>query len=312
MPITITATSGSSSATYRLITGREGNFLLQLGSGEYQLNAVLDDMATPGADFASTTSLSVPSQRNLTIIFYPSGSVAATVLEGGAPVHDATVHVACASDWFDYGTINGADLEAGQAGNFLFRALPAGTCVVSASTQMSAGSARLDVRQGTLSTVQVEIKRKALALSDIAIVLGAIAAVMIIAYYLFTASRKKPAAQEARTEEKHLPKKITMQKKARKALKAASMPEVPVSSSLDANSGKARAVLSTLSEREAEIVRLLFSTGGKAKRSTMQHKLLIPKTSLLRNLRSLERKNIVKLTPFGRNLVAELERSLFE
>ena len=320
MPITITATSGNATATFRLITGREGNFLLQLGDGEYQLNAVLDDMATPGVDFASTTSLSVPSQRNLTMVFYPSGSVAATVLEEGAIVQGASMHMSCASDWFDYGEINGANAQAGQAGDFLFRALPAGTCVVSASTQMSAGSTRVDVKQGTLSTIQVELKRKALALTDIALVIGAIAVVAILAYQLFIVGRrKKPAAQEAHAEEQSARPKASRQGNAGvaaqsvqvQAAKAAPPKEAP-SSSLDVNSEKARAVLSTLSEREAEIVRLLFSSGGKAKRSTMQHRLLIPKTSLLRNLRALERKNIVKLTPFGRNLVSELDRKLFE
>jgi uncharacterized membrane protein len=307
MPITISATAGSATATYRLITGREGNFLLQLGNGEYRLNAVLDDMATPGVDFAATTQLSVPLQRNLTMVFYPSGSVAATVLEDGAPVQGAAMHISCASDWFDYGGMNGANAEAGQAGEFLFRALPTGTCIVSASTQMSAGSARVDVAQGMLSSTQVELKRRALALTDVALALGIIAVTSILAYHLFF-SRKKQALPHP---EAHSEKKSAPQKESRQA-KIEPLPEAPALPSLDANSDKARAVLSTLSEREAEIVRLLFSSGGKAKRSTMQHRLLIPKTSLLRNLRSLERKNIVKLTPFGRNLVAELERDLFK
>ncbi|MEM4348556.1 MAG: hypothetical protein QXN37_03235 [Candidatus Anstonellaceae archaeon] len=61
-----------------------------------------------------------------------------------------------------------------------------------------------------------------------------------------------------------------------------------------------------------EITLFLLKSGGRAKRSQIQHKLLIPKTSLLRNLRSLERKNIVKLVSFGRNLLAEINQHIFK
>ena len=321
MPVTIIATSGNMTTTYRLITGREGNFLLQLGSGNYQLSATLDDMSTPGVDYASSTALSVPAERNLTIVFYPSGSVAASVLENNQAVPGADLHVSCSSDWFDHSAINGADMQASEAGGFLFRALPTGTCVISASTQTSAGSAQVAVEQGKLQNVQIEMKPKALGLADIALALGAIVIVAVLAYYLFFAGRKKPAQQEQAGEKAPAAKSGKRKARARAtAMAAPSQPKhagagaaVPKkASAFDVNSEKARAVLSTLSEREAEIARFLCESGGKAKRSTMQHKLLIPKTSLLRNLRSLERKNIVKLIPFGRNLVAELQRDLFE
>ena len=65
MPLLITATkTGSNSpTTYRLITGREGNVLLTLDKGSYQLSCVLDNMATSGADYAATASLSVPAAK---------------------------------------------------------------------------------------------------------------------------------------------------------------------------------------------------------------------------------------------------------
>ena len=326
MPVTIIATSGSNAATYRLITGREGNFLLQLGNGNYQLSATLDDMATSGVDYASSVSLSVPAERNLSMVFYPSGSVAASVLEGGKVVPGADLHVSCSSDWFDYSAINGASQKASEAGGFLFRALPTGTCVISASTQTSAGSTQVAVEHGKLTNAQIEMKPKALALADIAMVAGAIVLAVLLAYYLYSTGKAKPVqpAAVARIGEKEPSKKARKTKTRTSTRPAAQHVEarakalahaapVPKQAPLfDANGERARAVLGTLSEREADIVRFLMSAGGKAKRSTMQHKLLIPKTSLLRNLRALERKNIVKLIPFGRNMVAELQRSLFE
>ena len=328
MPLLITATkTGSNSpTTYRLITGREGNVLLTLDKGSYQLSCVLDNMATSGADYAATASLAIPGEQNRSLAFYPAGSVAATALEGGQVVPGATMHVSCASDWFDYELINGADAKAGQAGDFIFRALPAGTCVISASTQASAGSAQVDIGQGSLQSIQVVLKPKALGIIDIALALGAAAALAaIIAYYFFFAGKKQavPAAQDAHAGEKiRAAEKMPSVKALKSKPRASSIPSqqkddarAPAhqkASAFDVNGEKARAVLSTLSEREAEIARFLCASGGKAKRSTMQHRLLIPKTSLLRNLRSLERKNIVKIIPFGRNLVAELQRDLFE
>ena len=325
MPLLISATkSGSSTPTiYRLITGREGNVLLTLDKGIYQLNCVLDNMATSGADYAATISISMPGEQNRTLAFYPAGSVAVTALEGGQVMPGAVMHAACASDWFDYEIINGANAQAGQAGDYIFRALPAGTCVISASTQTSAGAVQVDIEQGSLQSVQVELKPKALGIGDIALVfVAAMVLAAILAYHLFFARKKQPTQDAHEDKKSRVAEKMPVVKNVKAKPRASAHPSPPKAeehavvskkaSAFDVNSEKARAVLSTLSEREAEIARFLCTSGGKAKRSTMQHKLLIPKTSLLRNLRSLERKNIVKLIPFGRNLVAELQRDLFE
>jgi len=327
MPVSITA-SGSANATYRLITGREGSLLLQLASGEYQLDSVLDDMATPGPDFASTAQLSVPAQGNLTLVFYPAGSVAASVLEGGSPVPGADIRVSCPSDWFDYAALDGAKgARFDDSGGFLFRALPIGTCVISASTQTSAGSSQVQVEQGKIANVQVSLSPKALVLPDIAQLAVAAVVAAALLYLLFAGKKRTHApegGQATGMQGQKAPRKMKASTRAKSghstmplsgagSAKAKAPAASPRQALLfDANGEKARAVLSTLSEREAGIVRLLMASGGKSKRSTMQHKLLIPKTSLLRNLRSLERKNIVRLEPFGRNLVAELQRGLFE
>lgn len=312
MPVTILASSGSSSATYRLITGREGGLLLQLGEGDYAIGAVLDDMASPGADYASSAMLSVPGERNLTITFYPAGSMAVAVMEGGRAVPGAEMHASCSSDWFDIEAVNGGGWHSGEAGDFLFRALPAGTCVVSASTSSSAGSAQVAVEHGKLSNAQIEMKPKAFSLPEAALLLGA--AVIILAAAYFAIARMKPAQAPEAAQRPEEPKRQAGKKQREAPAQGKGRaPAAPKAAGLyDSNGETARAVLGTLSEREAEIVRFLMACGGKAKRSAMQHKLLIPKTSLLRNLRALERKNIVKLIPFGRNLVAELNRSLFE
>jgi uncharacterized membrane protein len=313
--------TNQSSTTYRMLTDPSGRVILSLKKGSYEVDSLLDLPSTPGVDFASTASLEVPSEGNATLIFYPSGSLAGRVLASGSPVPNALIRVSCPSSAFDYSRINGGvDAQAGEAGDFLFRALPAGTCIVSASAGSLAGSSEAQVSPGQVSSALVEMKRKAETEGSVGllpILIACVGALALAAIWLY--SRKRDgAAQGAPGASRHAKPGKSADKKEEEGIvapakqapyrKADAQPE---EEKFNANSPKAKAVLATLSDREREIVRFLFKCNGRAKRSQMQHKLLIPKTSLLRNLRSLERKNIVKLTPFGRNLLAEIEDSIF-
>lgn len=306
-PVVLLARSNKSDTIYRTITDSAGKIILPLNSGNYELDALLDLPSTPGIDFASTTSLSVPSEGNATMFFYPSGSLAGYVQsEEGLPVAGARVRVSCPSSAFDYGRINGAvTVVAGEAGDFLFRALPVGTCLVSSSTDSLAGTMDVQVLAGQVASVSVGVKKKAPEpMAGLTVLLlSALAILIAMAIVLYLLGRRKNAASA--------PKPPPEYKKAENPTHAKESKAGDAQFGFDPGSPRAKAVLATLSAREREIVKFLFRSGGRAKRSQMQHKLLIPKTSLLRNLRSLERKNIVKLTPFGRNLLAELEESLF-
>jgi len=311
MPLVILARGQSSDTVYRAITDNSGLVILSLQNGSYEIDALIDSPSTQGMDFASTTSLIVPSGGNATLIFYQAGSLAGKVLSDGAPVPGARVSVSCPSSAFDYGRINGGvTAQADEAGRFLFRALPVGMCVVSASTGELAGSSEAQVAHGQASSASIEIRKKAAAQDNSLLLLAGALAAAAIAISLYFFAPRKPKAREIPTRAHSGETARQAKPSAAKAAKKSAQPEEE--SGFDANSPKSRAVLATLSEREREIVKFLFKCNGRAKRSQMQHKLLIPKTSLLRNLRSLERKNIVTLTPFGRNLLAELEQSLFQ
>lgn len=306
--------SGKSDTVLRLITDESGRFLLSLGKGAHDIDALLDLPGTPGMDFASTSSFSGDGTSNLTLIFYPAGSLSGKVLQQGAIAPTARVRVSCPSNSFDYVRINGvAEVDAGEAGEFMFRALPAGSCTVSASAPSLANSAEFSVLPGQLTAVVVEMKPKALGPDPIPFAAIAIGAIVLLGM-AFLAFRQRFFGKTAyaavsaplrpvRAPDGPLPAKA----KAKEKKAAWETEETPYSLA----NPKVKAVLSTLTDREAEITKFLLKCGGRAKRSSMQHKLLIPKTSLLRNLRSLERKNIVKLTPFGRNLLAEISESLF-
>lgn len=316
-PIKLLARSNSTDVLLTIFTDQSGRLLVPLSAGKYDLDALLDLPATPGVDFASTASAEVPRDSNATLIFYPSGSLSGTVQQDGSPVPNARVRVSCPSPSFDYERINGVlQKQSGEAGDFLFRVLPTGTCVVSASTDSFAGSFDAPIQHGKITSAPISTKRKSGGIDALAIAaaLIALAALLFLLNQRFFGAKEGSRAEKigAQTAEKNAHLVHAQSSHAHPHPHGASKPaEEKEKSKFDATTPRAKAILSTLRDREGEIVKFLFKNNGRAKRSQMQHKLLIPKTSLLRNLRSLERKNIIKLTPFGRNLLAEIEEKIF-
>ena len=301
----ILARSQGGETIYRLITDSSGGFVLSSGTGKYEIDALLADSQTATIDHAATAQVDTAKEENVTLIFYPAGSVAGTVQFEGSPAGGATVKAACPSSGFDYARVNGgATVQAGEAGDFLFKALPVGTCQFSASTGSLAGSAEAKVEYEKTISVTVGLERKAVQSDLLPVVLGivAIAIALYAAFRFLQKGKKEKGHGEQRYGQIAGP---AYSPKKGKDAKQKEEDEEGMPSRL--SDPKVKAVLATLGDREREIVKFLFRSNGRAKRSQLQHKLLIPKTSLLRNLRSLERKRIVKLTPFGRNLLAEID-----
>jgi len=313
-PIFITVRTSDTHSDYHLVTGPKGEVLLVSEGKKAFADALLDNPSTSGPDYAASTELLSYSFQNATLVFYPSGGVVGRAEDSfGSPLFGANISVSCPTHSFDYGSISGGE-TTGRGGEFSLRALPIGKCMISASKGELAGSSEIAVKQGEITSAKIVLASPAPPVPDAPIVkddygnwlligaafiLGAIAVAFFILQKKPHAIPTNPVARQtpqAEAEKAEKPAKRNSSPKKQKAPHASQEPLSP----------QAQAVLNTLSEREREIVLFLFSSGGRAKRSQMQHKLLIPKTSLLRNLRALERKNIVKLTPFGRNLLAEL------
>ncbi|MEM2138021.1 MAG: hypothetical protein QW568_02945 [Candidatus Anstonellaceae archaeon] len=288
---------------YKVISDSSGRALLSLDAGSYEFDALLINPSTSGADYASTATAVLPQSQSITLIFYPSGSLSGKATLDGSPVPNAKVWVSCPSATFDYERINGGtQVQAGEAGDFLFRVLPTGSCQVSSSADSLAGSAAVTIQHGKSASATIELKKKSSGTDILPTALAALA----IAGAIYLLAFRKPKKEGGQSQ------LIGIKKEQQPPPTPSSKPDPqPEQSRFNLSDPKVKAVLSTLSDREAEIVKFLFKQNGRAKRSQIQHKLLIPKTSLLRNLRSLERKNIVKLTPFGRNLLAEVEEKLF-
>ncbi|MCX8174716.1 MAG: hypothetical protein N3E51_00720 [Candidatus Micrarchaeota archaeon] len=299
MPIIVLARTGTTESVHRLITDNSGRFVLSLESGRHELDAVLLGQSSAVA-YAATAEADSRKETNATLVFYPAGSASGVVAFEGMPVPGAKVKVACLSSGFDYERANGGSSAlAGEAGEFAFKVLPEGTCQFSASTDSLAGNAEAQIRREKTTSVYLEMRKK--AGQDFLPYLVAVLAAVVLGAIVLKSGGKKEEPRSSGL----LPERKPRQEHA--ARFSASLPAPEGRSPDPLSNQKVKAVLATLSEREQQIVKFLFKSGGRAKRSQIQHKLLIPKTSLLRNLRLLERKRIVKLTPFGRNLLAEIE-----
>ncbi|MCX8197668.1 MAG: hypothetical protein N3F07_00525 [Candidatus Micrarchaeota archaeon] len=307
VPVVLLLRSEKSDTIYRAITDYSGGFVLFVDRGSHQLDALIDFPSTSGIDFAATEDFAAPGKSNLTVIFYPAGSLAGRAASKDSPVPQATISVSCPSSAFNYSRINGGSkVLAGEAGEFLFKALPAGSCLVSAYHKGKAGSQEASIVAGETTMVSIEMGNKSSEDDLLLMAIVGLAAAFGLWLFLRGMGSMKASKQQEKKENKAPAKGKAAKKPGNRAPK-----QLTDAGIYDASSPKATAVLSTLSEREREIVLFLMRSGGRAKRSQIQHKLLIPKTSLLRNLRSLERKNIVKLHPFGRNLLAEINGQIF-
>ncbi len=316
--------ANNSDTVIRTITDANGRFLLQLPQGAHDIDAILDLPLTPGIDFASTTSALSYSGSNATLIFYPSGSLSGRVLSDGAPVPSARVRISCPSNTFDYARINGVtEVEAGPAGEFMFRALPSGSCTASAYTGTLANSTDIQIKAGQTTSASISIAPKASLAdsprqnSDLPVLFFAVFGAIALIFIIYLAISGKLPAQPKSWQQKTKSAASSARKsgKPRKQIPAHGSQSAAAANAVDAHSfssQKVSAVLSTLSEREGEILKFLLHNGGRAKSGHLAHKLLIPKTSVRRNLRSLERKNIIKIEPFGRNLLASVKKEILQ
>ena len=84
-PLFMLVRSGNSTSVLRLITDQNGQVLLSLGPGRFELDTLLDYYNTSGIDFASTASIDASTGQNATLILYPAGSVSGSVSLGGSP-----------------------------------------------------------------------------------------------------------------------------------------------------------------------------------------------------------------------------------
>lgn len=286
---------------------RNGSARVLLDSGKWSVVGDVDDLGTQGKDLASYSEITVAGDSNFTLYFIPVASAnIQTVDSQGSVVPNAGVSLSCVKlDEGKVASMNGQqELRTDANGLLLVRYVPTGPCVVSASQDSSVGSQSINLLKGQFvslkSTLGGSLRKNGLGLeiAVAAIALVAIAAYAGLRHFGYDATfRRREGRETAREEAMHGEAAVEPRAATHEEKKSEGEEEF---FGKIAVTEKMRGVLKTLGEREKKIVRLLVKNGGAMKQAKIYNTLLIPKTSLVRTLRSLERKNILKLEPFGK------------
>jgi uncharacterized membrane protein len=302
------------------VSGADGATAAYVDAGAWFVPGDPHDSRTPGKDLAAALTLNVSRDANQTVFFQSVASVAGTVTdEENASIANALVEVNCLQEFYELKELNAEtplrfetanSFRADSSGAFLLKFVPVGACRFTA-TAPSAGnesaSVLVELTQGELARVALRVKKPLQPVPQanylVWIALLALAALLAAWFAREYAKRKKEAKKEAK-EEKGKPAAAAKPKQAAPSEEKGKETEKEKEKMRPTK--KMRDVMNALSERERKIVEVLIAHDGKLKQNKIFRETLIPKTSLSRALESLERRNVVHLTPEGNTFLAEL------
>lgn len=258
----------------RLATSdKNGLAKVYLDAGAWSVKAESDKPNTPGKDFVGFASLNVSGDARVLLYMQPVGSIRGEIVdEEGKSVGVADAGVDCVNAFYDL-----EPLVVDSAGRFFAKHVPTGACTVYASSGGKTGSVDVDLKQGELENVRIVLSQAMATGSDLVFVVLGAAALLAVAgafYYFLKPGRKRGETPKERREP------------------AGAKPSKPLG-------GRARDVLKTLNAKEKRITEFLLEK-GKTKQSVLYKELLIPKASLSRALKNLERKGVVELQRVGK------------
>ncbi|VVB57747.1 Uncharacterised protein [Candidatus Anstonella stagnisolia] len=283
---------------------RSGIAYAYLDRGDWEGIVEVDDPLTPAYDYALAFNTSVSSDANTTLSLYEISSTNLRIHdEAGLLVPSVSVSLDCVrvppseKNKFPKDALSAT---SSPEGTLLLRHVPIGNCYIYAAKDNRVGMISVNSSRGEIveRTAVLKDKVKDDMLSSLPFFVVLIAA-LIIMYFIFV-KKKGDENGEAPQHGKPIRSEGTAshEEKARTAKpheEGKQIPDKPSSVSAEKLSG----ILNTLDAREKKIVELVRKNGGQMKQSKIYHTLLYPKASLSRMLRSLERKNIITLEPFG-------------
>ena len=274
------------------LTDANGSLTAYLDAGVWKFLAEADDYSTSGKDYASTGEINVSKDSSLIVYFQEVGSVTGEVVdEQNKLVSNAKLGIDCVKA-SDAQSLNERQLVSDANGNFILRFVPTGACKITASLDSKTGFVDVSLQRGELKQTRVTLKNtigRGSETFNILLILLAILIVSTLAFIYFKRAEKPSVLKTRETKEKQ-----TVAKTARaiepKGLKS---------------TDKMRIVLNALNERERSIAELLLANEGWMKQAKIARELLMPKTSLIRAVDSLEKRNIVRTTPLGKHKTVE-------
>lgn len=250
---------------------QSGILKLALEPSTYEIVLKADRLSTEGTDYYYRQSYELRQNLNETAFLMPVGSVRGVVSHRNASVPSASVKFDCPGGYGDR-----EDIATDKYGSFSKEYLPVGHCRLLATDNSRVGEAFVDIRQGSISDVEIILNKNVKQNLSLAAILVVVSVIIILIITHFLLIRKKPAEKTKTESHKRLDD-----------------------------------IMKTLNHREKEIVELLQKQ-GELTQSRIIHQTAIPKTSIVRIFENLQAKNIIELKKFGKAKKARLTDWILE
>ncbi len=252
---------------------------LKLGSGEYRLKLLINNPTTKGYDYYGEAFLPVENNLIKVIYLYPVGSLNGFVKDKlDTAIAEADLNFDCSKAL----SVNFSK-RSDKFGSFSLDYVPVGNCKIYGSYKESLGVEEIEIKQGAKNFVEVKLdavlippKSKNYSFFGFGILIIILLIVGVLVYY-FTKKTKTLEKKEKKEE-----KEIKELKKEIKEVK-----------SLEDLGKREKDIFKTLRDNEKKVVEFLIEQKEPVYFSKIHFKTGLSKGSLFRNLRSLERKNIV-------------------
>ncbi|MFH1174886.1 MAG: hypothetical protein V1725_07150 [archaeon] len=266
-------TEGTQTKTLRFVP--RATIALQLPV-QYGIIVRGDIFETPGRDYYGQSIV------DDTIMLLPAGSIRGSVVMDGKAVRDARIQCYCDSA---YGDI--ADKYADESGHFLAEYLPTGNCKIVVSTAEKTGSTTVQIVQGTMQDITVELDTSIVGKSVSPLII--IIVILILAGSLFLYSKRKRKKEEGVKGENTIQKKEVL------------APTSHISKNV-------QNILKTLPAKEREVMQfILNNTDTYTTQAKIKNALSIPKTSLARILLNLQHKKLITIDRIGKLKKVKME-----
>ncbi len=271
---------------------KDQNLRLNLKKEDYRLKILVNDPTTKSYDYYGETFLSTDKESVNVIYLYPVGSLSGFVKD------KLDIVIAAADLKFNCNNAFGLNYpqKTDKFGSFSLDYVPIGNCTVYGSYQESLGVGEVEVKKGEKNAVDVKLNNVLIVPNDRnysdLIFLSLIVVILVaggLGYYFM---RKTKSLEKKEREEEKVINKLKEE-----------VTEVQESRGL---SQKEKDIIKTLRDNERKIVEFLLEQKDPVYFSKIHYKTGLSKSSLFRNLRSLENKHIVETVKEGKVRMVKL------
>ncbi len=305
----VTYTIDGISSTIYVDTTSTIPLILKQGTHTFKIEA--DDKNTTVPDYYGTQKFDVESNSTQFINLYPVGLLRGFVkdkLDNIIPYADLKFE--CITS-----VIIEVPAHTDKFGFFKVENSPIGTCKILANYEDGIGITEVEVKQGELSDITINIDKTLVKKGTnpwriVSIILVVLLVVGYGGYILYNIVYKKYQSKLKSNSSKQTSKlKASVSaKKLKESSKSSNVFVEPLNHKTEASSDSkvSEAILKTLNSKEKAIVEFLLSNSNKASQAQIRHNTSIPRTSLTRVLQSLEAKKIINIERQGKMVKVEL------